>query len=1472
MTATLLNYSSPVSPLVNQPTNSVVLSAAFGATNVSTTQAGVSFVANGANRGQSAGYAGPTSIQIQVTTSASFNTAVHAIVTIDGVLCSFTVVTAADYTRTGSQTPLQFSLTDANVITKNTAHTTNAVEVIATAAGLSIPVSVPNLFGAQLIKNGTNLASTTTTAVLGDKIAVSLTAPNLYNANIKLPLFIGNVFDTFYAVTNASNDIPTGFAFTNVVGAEFKTVVASNNVIVAGLDTTSIVNVTASAGATLFKNGVAVVGQTASVVNGDLIKVSTTTASDPNYDTTTYVNVSVGASFKTYWSVTTKSSTDLWIKNSLQGKALYDLGTGGLHTNSMSFPGGASYVKAATNAAYALPGAFTIDAWVRPTTSSGQIVGTANSGAAQWAFILSPTYGLCFYYGNYGANQTVKYVTPVTLPAVNVWTHIAVQRDASNVWTFYINGVAVPTLLFQQNIAWNNAQSFAANILYMGGGQGGAYSGLISSLRIVKDVALYSSNFALPTTPPVADSNTILLTYQEYTLLDSSPVAGALTINGSPVVSLASPFSPSAASLNTNNSIYCVNTSTYSTASSTSLYNPAVGSDASLSTFIYSMSYYEGMTYKLNLAGAVVGSTANPAGYTVYDECYAPKYVMSGNQVATRRFITMSNGSAGVLRDTSGVNADISFGALVPYGTDSDVTGSTVYVAMSNNTLAKVVLTGSTYALSKYISLGGATLGGLRQVVVDNQNKAWVLDVYNSRVVVINNADTIVASISLPNCDPWDISVDNGMNAWVACSFSNALARISYTYAVTYVQCSGVPSAVAVDKSSGNVWVGHYGSNFIDIFESNSLTKIRQLTMPHPVSAMSYDGVGGMWVQCLYSNLATFQGRLNPITTIDPVTFTPSVDVGVGGAAHSNTITISGLNKPVPISVPPNLNLSISVTGPASSVTGTTAVVNNGATVAINESPASTKYYYTNTLPALRAGSRTSVAWSTRTIGDAVPDPIYFDNVDNVPPGAYVSSALATITGISPGVSVSLTLDDPTWGIVLNGGAPVYGDPVSAVLNDTVQIVGVLSANIASLASKSVNIQVDIASIVNLLPVVTPTIFGNFTVYALYADGQAPGIQNAPGRYVDMYYEPGVKKPHLSLSETDQEFESSVHRNVPYFAEPYEATIGLANSPALADWFSAELGRAKGPVYADWFSAEVRKQTLVDYNVNHEYEYTTRVRVTLPQFTKYFEKGISYVPIEAGKIDSFTKTRDSTFYFADQDFDKPDLSYPREVGEREYEERTLLSFIELDREYEAGALLSFIEVDREYQVGQNLATVFADHLDAELSVLSDQHFGDYEYVPHNNMGEKLADWIPPIPRIRGNAMYITPTMNQGYTYKRVQKTFSMGFVRNTRHSEVLVTLPGPMLTYVIGDSGGGPVDTQQHLYTSAALAIAAGTKAGYVNVRAYGFNTVVYKNGVAVPTKAYMYVVPVGVTSRNCLIEMPINNNVIPVGWYVQGG
>ena len=182
---------------------------------------------------------------------------------------------------------------------------------------------------------------------------------------------------------------------------------------------------------------------------------------------------------------------------------------------SWFFNGGGDRISTtATNAAYAIgTNQFTVDMWVNMTAlQNGQFIGTGISGAGvQWVFGYSTTYGLFFYYGTYGANQTIQYVGPAGTPAIKTWFHFAVQRGAGNTWTIFINGVAQATSYFNQNVTWNNAISIPANILYVGSGQSGNFSGFLSEVRLVIGSALYSGNFTPPTVPSTAVSGTVLL-------------------------------------------------------------------------------------------------------------------------------------------------------------------------------------------------------------------------------------------------------------------------------------------------------------------------------------------------------------------------------------------------------------------------------------------------------------------------------------------------------------------------------------------------------------------------------------------------------------------------------------------------------------------------------------------------------------------------------------------------------------------------------------------------------------------------------------------------------------------------------------------------------------------------------------------------------------------------------------------------
>ncbi len=105
---------------------------------------------------------------------------------------------------------------------------------------------------------------------------------------------------------------------------------------------------------------------------------------------------------------------------------------------ALNFDGTTQYAQAADNAAFDLTGAFTIEAWIKPTDITGyrMIVAKENS------FILYITNGV-FTVSADSANN-VWAVTLNNVPAVaNEWHHVAVTRAASTAnYTFYLDGVA----------------------------------------------------------------------------------------------------------------------------------------------------------------------------------------------------------------------------------------------------------------------------------------------------------------------------------------------------------------------------------------------------------------------------------------------------------------------------------------------------------------------------------------------------------------------------------------------------------------------------------------------------------------------------------------------------------------------------------------------------------------------------------------------------------------------------------------------------------------------------------------------------------------------------------------------------------------------------------------------------------------------------------------------------------------------
>jgi hypothetical protein len=180
---------------------------------------------------------------------------------------------------------------------------------------------------------------------------------------------------------------------------------------------------------------------------------------------------------------------------------------------------------------------FTFEAWVFLTSMAGDSIlfDTRSSNGVSTTGMDVAVYSsgnMKFYDGtetNLGGTVTA-----------NVWTHIALVRNSSNVVTAYINGTATGTTV-------SSTRNFSDNYFWIASVPGPVapyLNGYMSNLRWVVGTAVYTSNFTPSTTPLTAITNTKLLTCQSNRFVDNSTNAYTITVNSTPRVQGFSPFAP----------------------------------------------------------------------------------------------------------------------------------------------------------------------------------------------------------------------------------------------------------------------------------------------------------------------------------------------------------------------------------------------------------------------------------------------------------------------------------------------------------------------------------------------------------------------------------------------------------------------------------------------------------------------------------------------------------------------------------------------------------------------------------------------------------------------------------------------------------------------------------------------------------------------------------------------------------------
>jgi hypothetical protein len=201
-----------------------------------------------------------------------------------------------------------------------------------------------------------------------------------------------------------------------------------------------------------------------------------------------------------------------------------------------SFVGSNSYLSVPTNSAFGFgTGDFTIEFWAKwdgklPTSAvnGGTFIDLRAAVGAESTAIFLSTGGALQYY-----NGPANLVYGSTAFTTNVWNHVALTRQ-SGVWRIFLNGIeATGTHTSASDLGTTKPVLIGQGI----NGSTTSFSGLISSLRIIKGTALYTANFVPSGGRLSTINNTVLLTAQELTAIPQ-PVNYSILFNGSSYLSI----------------------------------------------------------------------------------------------------------------------------------------------------------------------------------------------------------------------------------------------------------------------------------------------------------------------------------------------------------------------------------------------------------------------------------------------------------------------------------------------------------------------------------------------------------------------------------------------------------------------------------------------------------------------------------------------------------------------------------------------------------------------------------------------------------------------------------------------------------------------------------------------------------------------------------------------------------------------
>jgi len=201
------------------------------------------------------------------------------------------------------------------------------------------------------------------------------------------------------------------------------------------------------------------------------------------------------------------------------------------------FDGTGDYLAVANNASNQMgTGDWTAEAWIYITSYALLNPVFAKGGSTtDWFLATNNVNGRLMT----GIGVTDYFATTGPIVSLNAWHHVALVRSGTTL-TIYLDGVAGGTVT-------GVTQDFASTgPLHIGRGRDSSVnylSGYVSNSRLVKGTAVYTGNFALPTTPVTAIANTsLLLNYTNAGIYDYAMINDLETVGNAQISTVQSKF------------------------------------------------------------------------------------------------------------------------------------------------------------------------------------------------------------------------------------------------------------------------------------------------------------------------------------------------------------------------------------------------------------------------------------------------------------------------------------------------------------------------------------------------------------------------------------------------------------------------------------------------------------------------------------------------------------------------------------------------------------------------------------------------------------------------------------------------------------------------------------------------------------------------------------------------------------------